>query len=68
MIWNIAEFITLCINRKGIDPGVHVALDLILSLALISNAAISFYDISQVGENPALSEYTAAAVFSLLAA
>jgi hypothetical protein len=30
MVWNIAEFITLCVNHKGIHPGAHIALDLIL--------------------------------------
>jgi hypothetical protein len=68
MIWNIAEFITLCVNRKGIHPGAHIGLDLILSWALFSAAAISFYNIGQVGENALLGKYTAAAVFAVLAA
>jgi hypothetical protein len=28
--WNIAEFITLAVNKKGIHPGAHIALDLII--------------------------------------
>lgn len=68
IIWNIAEFITLCVNRKGIHPGAHIGLDLILSWALLSAAAISFYNIGHFGENAFLGKYTAAAVFAVLAA
>ena len=68
IIWNIAEFITLCVNRKGIHPGAHIGLDLILSCALFSIAAISFYGIVQFGESASLGKYTAAAVFAVLAA
>ena len=67
MIWNIAEFITLCINRKGIHPGAHIGLDLLLSFALLSAAGTSYYTISVLGESPALGRYTAAAVFITLA-
>jgi len=67
MLWNVAEFITLCINRKGIHPGAHIGLDLLLSAALISAGGISFYSISLYGESPALGRYTAAAVFVTLA-
>jgi len=67
-IWNIAEFITLCVNRRGIHPGAHIGLDLVLSLALLSAAAVSFYIIGQLGQNPLLGKYTAAAVFALFAA
>jgi len=68
MVWNIAEFITLCVNRKGIHPGAHIGLDNLLFWALLSAAAISFYNIAQSGESPALGKYTAAAVFDVLAA
>jgi hypothetical protein len=40
MIWNIAEFITLCVNKKGIHPGAHIALDLILFGLLVGPASI----------------------------
>lgn len=67
IVWNIVEFITLCINRKGIHPGVHIGLDILISAALLSAGGISFYAISLVGESPALGRYTAAAVFITLA-
>jgi hypothetical protein len=80
MIWNIAEFITLCINRKGIHPGVHIGLDLVLFVALLGNAAASFcvivliadavssYVSGQEGENAVPAVYTAATVFAILPA
>jgi hypothetical protein len=67
LIWNVIEFITICINRKGIHPGAHIALDLLLSGALLSAGGISFYAISLVGYSPLLGRYTAAAVFITLA-
>jgi hypothetical protein len=42
MVWNIAEFITHCINKRGINPGAHVGLDLLLGLGLITNAVFNF--------------------------
>ena len=67
MLWNIVEFITLCINRKGIHPGAHIGLDILISCALLSAGGTSFYAISLVGESPPLGRYTAAAVFITLA-
>jgi hypothetical protein len=67
LIWNAIEFITLCINRKGIHPGAHIGLDLLLSGALLSAGGISFYAVSLIGTSPALGRYTAAAVFIMLA-
>jgi hypothetical protein len=34
VIWNLAEFITLCVNKKGIHPGAHIALDFIVYAGL----------------------------------
>ena len=38
LIWNCAEFITFCVNKRGIHPGAHVGLDLILWLGLLAAA------------------------------
>jgi hypothetical protein len=29
-MWNVAEFITHCVNKRGIHPGAHIALDFLL--------------------------------------
>jgi len=29
-VWNAVEFITLCVNKKGIHPGAHIALDFLI--------------------------------------
>jgi hypothetical protein len=68
MLWNIIEFITLCINRKGIHPGAHIGLDLLLSWGLFSVAGVSFYAVATVGGGPPIGKYTAAAVFATMAA
>jgi hypothetical protein len=39
LIWDTAEFITLCANKKGIHPGAHIALDFLLFAALITGSA-----------------------------
>lgn len=67
MIWNTVEFITLCVNRKGIHPGAHIGLDILLSFALLSAGGISFYDIASLGSGTVLGKYTAAAVFATIA-
>jgi hypothetical protein len=67
LIWNIIEFITICINRKGIHPGAHIGLDILLSAALLSTGGISFYIIALVGGSSVLGRYTTAAVFITLA-
>lgn len=36
VVWNIAESITVCVNKRGIHPGAHVALDLIIWMGLFS--------------------------------
>lgn len=41
MVWNIAEFITYCVNKRGAHPGVHVALDLVIFLALLLGGIIA---------------------------
>ena len=38
--WNIAEFITICVNKRSIHPGAHVGLDLIIWMGLLSSAVI----------------------------
>lgn len=43
MIWNIAEFITLCVNKRGALPGVHVGLDLVMWCALLAGGIISIF-------------------------
>jgi len=68
VIWNVVEFITLCINRRGIHPGAHVGIDLILSWALFSVAGVSFWIISTALNNDYLGKYIAASVFTILAA
>ncbi|KAF1812879.1 hypothetical protein P152DRAFT_329197 [Eremomyces bilateralis CBS 781.70] len=40
IIWNVAEFITQCVNGRGIHPGAHVGLDLIIWGGLLSAALI----------------------------
>ena len=68
MIWNIAEFITLCVNRRGIHPGAHIALDLLLSWALFGSIGVSFYAVATLSAGASMGKYTAAAVFATLAA
>lgn len=36
LIWNIAELITFCVNKRGIHPGAHVALDLNLWMGFLA--------------------------------
>jgi hypothetical protein len=38
LVWNCVEFITLCVNKRGIHPGAHVGLDLIIWLGLLAAA------------------------------
>jgi hypothetical protein len=42
--WNAAEWVTLCVNRKGIHPGAHIALDFLISGGLIAGAAFDIID------------------------
>ena len=42
MIWDILEFITLCVNKRGIHPGAHIGLDFLFSAALIFTAVVTF--------------------------
>lgn len=52
LLWQIAEFITLCVRRKymGIHPGAHVGVHLILWLACVVligiGGTVVYYDIS----------------------
>jgi hypothetical protein len=41
-LWNIAEFITLHLNKKGIHPGGHIALDFLIFGALIASFWVDF--------------------------
>ena len=43
MIWNIAEFITFCVNRRGAHPGVHVGLDLVMWCALLAGGIVAVF-------------------------
>jgi hypothetical protein len=36
VIWNISEFITLCVNRRGIHPGAHIGIDFLISGGLVT--------------------------------
>jgi hypothetical protein len=37
VIWNVAEFITLCANKRGIHPGAHIAMDVCISGGLVTS-------------------------------
>ncbi|KAK8029855.1 hypothetical protein PG993_011146 [Apiospora rasikravindrae] len=45
IIWSVAEFVTLCArkNQRGIHPGAHVALHLLLWLAFVVAAGLTAY-------------------------
>lgn len=43
MIWNIAEFITFCVNRRGAHPGVHVGLDLVMWCSLLAGGVVAVF-------------------------
>ena len=49
MVWNIAEFITFCVNKRGAHPGVHVAMDLIAWGSLISAGVIAVIAFGYLG-------------------
>jgi hypothetical protein len=40
----VAEWVTLCVNRKGIHPGAHIAMDFLLSGGLIAGATFDIID------------------------
>jgi hypothetical protein len=40
LVWDAAEYITLCVNKKGIHPGAHIALNFIVFAGLISGGPI----------------------------
>jgi hypothetical protein len=40
LIWNVAELITLCVNKKGIHPGAHIALDFLLFAGLLPSGVL----------------------------
>ena len=42
LIWNVSEFITLYVNRKGIHPGAHITLDFLLWGALSGSGITDF--------------------------
>lgn len=42
VVWNCAEFITFLINKRGIPPGAHVGLNLIIWLGLLNSALVHF--------------------------
>lgn len=69
MIWNIAEFITWCVNKRGAHPGVHVGLDLIATGLLASGGAIAIIQWTFLwgGRGRFRGLGTAAAVMELLA-
>ena len=76
IIWDIAEFITLCANKKGIHPGAHIALDFLLFAALITGAVfliivdqpIVIYTVYSDSENyPADSVLLAAGALAVIA-
>jgi len=67
VLWSVVEFITFCINRKGIHPIANLTLDILICLALISVAAIGFYNYAMAGPTD-YGKYLAANIFTLLAA
>ena len=67
VLWSAVEFITFCVNRKGIHPIANLTLDILISLALISVAAIGFYNYATVGP-VSYAKYLAATIFTLFAA
>ncbi|KAF2428983.1 hypothetical protein EJ08DRAFT_698774 [Tothia fuscella] len=59
LVWNIAEFITVKVNKKGIHPGAHIAIDLCL-VAWLATAA-TFDLATNVGEVNSINKPMAAA-------
>jgi hypothetical protein len=64
MIWNIAELITVFVNKKGIHPCANLALDIVIFIAMVGQAGVGFWVLSFYRVN---SRYTAAVVFMLFA-
>jgi hypothetical protein len=63
MVWNIAEFITLCVNRRGIHPGAHIAMDLLIGAGLVIAGTVDFiYPFGALGIGAGATEIIAAYV------
>lgn len=43
MIWNIAEFITFCVNKRGSHPGVHIGLDIVMFCCLLAGGILGIF-------------------------
>lgn len=60
IIWNVAEFITICIILSGIHPGAHIALDFIIFGLLVGPGGVlvanysydNLYDYDCSGNGP----------------
>jgi hypothetical protein len=42
VIWNCAELVTLCVNKRGIHPGANLGMDIALWLGCMLNGIFSF--------------------------
>lgn len=68
MLWNIAEFITYCVNKRGAHPGVHVGLDLVAWICLFWGGIFAVLRMGVFYNRPSGREITVAAgAFELLA-
>jgi len=65
IVWNAAEFITLCVNKRGIHPGANLGMDIVLWLNSMLEAIFSFLALSDFEVAPPV--YTSATSFLMLA-
>jgi hypothetical protein len=65
IIWNAAELITLCINKRGIHPGANLGMDIVLWLNSMLEAIFSYIALDNFYEIPPI--FTSATSFLMLA-
>jgi hypothetical protein len=65
LVWDVAESITLCVNKKGIHPGAHIALNFLIFAGLMSGGPIDIIN-GIYGYNDTSPVLTAAGVFTIL--
>ena len=69
IIWVTADFVAICVSReqRGIHPGAHVALHLIIwLLAAVTVGFLGFYISYSYGSDTGTSEYFAPTGFKIL--
>jgi len=66
LTWNIAEFITLCVNKKGIHPGAHIALDLLICAGLATSGTFDLFWAGELTRSAGVLEVNAAAFHLIL--